>query len=153
PTPDRQQTRLQPVGRAGSPPDLKHHTVWLHSDRHHFHGVARIPQRPAAFQLELPTVPGAREHGRFLVDLHRARRLAAQPSADDAEADGSALVRTAVVDRIEPVMPPQDAHLVLARGHYPEPAVFKIRDRTYADPHLAFSSTALVSSTSSSFQP
>jgi len=60
-----------------------------------------------------------------------------QAPAHHTQAQGTFLMRAAIVHREKAILPAEDADLVVARHHDPESAFLEIRDRADVDRHLA----------------
>src|SRR3979490_635277 len=118
--------------RSGSS-NLLQHPPLFDADRHHLHGVTLFPQRLAPLEVELPAVPWTCNDGALLVDLHPTGRAPVQPAAHDPKAQRALLVRAAVVNGEEAVLPTKDADLMARRAHEAEPPFLEILGRPAVD--------------------
>ncbi len=133
--------------------DIEQNPAALNVDRNYLDGVAILPKSTAALEVKLPSVPWTRNDRRVLIDLHGPRCARDETAADDPEAERTLLVRAAIVDGKEPVLPSENADFVATRVHDSKAPLFEIRDWTNVGAQVTFSSRGPCFLSSSGFHP
>lgn len=98
-------------------------------------------------------MPWARDDRNIVIDLHRSRRAGDETAADDSEAERTLLMRAAVVDGKEPVLPSKDPDFVTTRVHDPKATLFEVPDCTDVSAQVTLSPRGARLRSSSGFQP
>lgn len=120
--------------------DIEQNPAALNVDGNYLGGVAILPKSTAALEVELPSVPWTGNDRRILIDLHGSRGARDETAAHDPEAERTLLVRAAVVDGKEPVLPSENADFVATRIHDSKAPLFEIGDRPNVSAQVTFSS-------------